>query len=219
VQKNYSRSPRRVRDGAASDHRYEPARDPFITRKAVMGVPDPARISTSHIERFNLDVRMQTRRMTRLCNGFSRKLTHHTAAVSLFVAYVNFARIHGALRVTPAMEAGIASNVWSIEDLVVAALDAAGDAVSAPVKKPLRMPETPAGAAAPAVRALPNGGFLRAVPGGNAPPPGPMPAAPTPAPVAPALVVDANGQIDLFSWRAPKREPVQLNLFGPGEIV
>jgi hypothetical protein len=72
VQKNYSRSPRR---------------NPFITRRAERGIPDPTRISTSHVERLNLDGRMSTRRLTRLCNGFSRKFTHHTAAMSLFVAY------------------------------------------------------------------------------------------------------------------------------------
>lgn len=212
VQKNYSRSPRRVRDGAPSDHRYEPARDPFITRRAVMGVPDPSRISTSHVERLNLDVRMLTRRMTRLCNGFSRKLTHHTAAVSLFVAYVNFARIHGALRVTPAMEAGITDHVWSMQELVEAALDASREDASPPVKQPLRLPVD-----SHASRPLPNGGFLRVVSGGDAPKGpspdrGPSPVAPA-APVAPSLVTDATGQIDLFSWTPPKRDPVQLNLF------
>jgi hypothetical protein len=32
-------------------------------------------------------------------------------------------------------------------------------------------------------------------------------------PAAPALVTDENGQIDLFSWRQPKREMVQIDLF------
>lgn len=217
VQKNYSRSPRRVRDGQASDHRYEPARDPFITRKAIMGVPDPARISTSHVERLNLDVRMLTRRMTRLCNGFSRKLTHHTAAVSLFVAHVNFVRVHGALRVTPAMEAGLTDHVWSVEELVTAALDAAGDAVARPEKKPLRMPAPVAGAPATTVRALPNGGFLRVVPSGDGRAPSPDGGTPPAAPVVPALRFDENGQADLFSWTAPKRAMVQLDLFAPEE--
>jgi IS1 family transposase len=213
VQKDYSRSPRRVRDGQPSDHRYEPARDPFITRKVAMGVPDPARISTSHIERLNLDVRMQTRRMTRLCNGFSRKLTHHTAAVSLFVAFTNFCRIHGALRVTPAMEAGIADRVWSVQELVERAIEAATEPVAPPVKQPLKLPE---GAHAATSRALPNGGFLRLVGGGGEAPKGPAPdRGPSPAaPVTPGtLRFDESGQADLFSWLPPKREPVQLNLF------
>jgi IS1 family transposase len=102
VVKNYSRSPRRVRDGQHTDHRYEPPRDPFCVRTPVYGAPDMTKCSTSHVERLNLDVRMSTRRLTRLCNGFSRKLTHHTAAISLFVAHHNFCKIHSALRVTPA---------------------------------------------------------------------------------------------------------------------
>lgn len=218
VVKNYSRSPRRVRDGQPSDHRYEPARDPFCVRTPKYGNPDPRRISTSHVERLNLDVRMMIRRMTRLCNGFSRKLTHHTAAVSLFVSYVNLVRIHGALRVTPAIEAGIAEHVWTVEELVAAALDAAGEPVAKPLKKPLRMPVPPPGAPAPAVRELPSGrGFLRLVSsgaGGPAPTPGPQPSPAAPAQPAPSgPTFDASGQGDLFSWRPTPREPVQLTLF------
>ena len=37
---------------------------------------------------------------------------------SLYFMYYNFARIHQTLRVTPAMEAGIADHVWSIEEIV-----------------------------------------------------------------------------------------------------
>jgi hypothetical protein len=32
--------------------------------------------------------------------------------------HYNFARVHQTLRVTPAMEAGIADHVWSIEEIV-----------------------------------------------------------------------------------------------------
>lgn len=199
VHKDYSRSPRRVRDGLKTDYRYEPPRDPFITRIPVYGNPDPGRISTSHIERLNLEVRMQTRRMTRLCNGFSRSLTHHSAAVSLFVAHTNFCKIHGALRVTPAMEAGITDHVWSVEELVARALDAAVEPVAKPVKRPLRMPgETPS-VPAVAVRELPGGrGFLRVVQGGQAPAPKPPPVLP-PTPLAAALA--APRQLSLFSKR------------------
>jgi IS1 family transposase len=157
VVKNYSRSPRRVRDGQASDHRYEPPRDPFAVRTPVFGAPDVAKLCTSHVERLNLDVRMSTRRLTRLCNGFSRKLSHHAAAISLFVAHHNFCKVHSALRVTPAMEAGITDRVWDVEELVHHAL-AALEVPTAPiVKQPLRLPEVaPSVPEAPA-RALPNG--------------------------------------------------------------
>jgi len=32
--------------------------------------------------------------------------------------YDNFARIHSTLRVTPAMQAGAADHVWSLEEIV-----------------------------------------------------------------------------------------------------
>lgn len=58
------------------------------------------------------------RRFTRLTNGFSQKIENHIAAVTLHFMHYNFARVHKSLRVTPAMEAGIASHVWSIEEIV-----------------------------------------------------------------------------------------------------
>jgi hypothetical protein len=58
------------------------------------------------------------RRFTRLTNGFSKKLENHAAAVALHFIHYHFARIHKTLRVTPAMAAGIANPVWSIEDIV-----------------------------------------------------------------------------------------------------
>ena len=71
----------------------------------------PPHISTSHVERQNLTMRMSMRRFTRLTNAFSRKLENHAATVSLYFMYYNFARVHQTLRVTPAMEAAIADHV------------------------------------------------------------------------------------------------------------
>lgn len=62
-------------------------------------------------------MRMSIRRFTRLTNAFSKKIENHTAAVALHFMYYNFCRIHKTLRVTPAMEAGIASHVWSLEEM------------------------------------------------------------------------------------------------------
>jgi hypothetical protein len=75
-------------------------------------------ISTSFVERQNLTMRMQLRRFTRLTNAFSKKLSHLKAAVALHFAYYNLCRVHSSLRVTPAMEAGIADHVWGIDELV-----------------------------------------------------------------------------------------------------
>ena len=86
----------------------------------IMGDPDERRISTSHIERANLTVRMHLRRFTRLTNGFSKKLENLKAAVAIFMAWYNFCRVHQTLRVTPAMEAGLTDHVWTIGELFAA---------------------------------------------------------------------------------------------------
>lgn len=85
-----------------------------------LGHPDPALISTSHVERQNLTVRMQMRRMTRLTNAFSKKRENLGAAFALHFAHYNFCRIHKALRCTPAMEAGITKRLWELRDLLTA---------------------------------------------------------------------------------------------------
>ena len=84
----------------------------------ITGDPDFARISTSHVERANLTVRMHLRRFTRLTNGFSKKLANLKAAVSVFVAWYNFCKVHQTIRVTPAMEAGLTDHVWSLQELL-----------------------------------------------------------------------------------------------------
>lgn len=98
--------------------RYSPAKCIGCDMKTVSGVPDPAHVSTSYVERQNLTMRMSMRRFTRLTNAFSKKIDNHAAAISLYFMYYNFCRIHQTLRVTPAMEAKLTDHVWSIEELV-----------------------------------------------------------------------------------------------------
>lgn len=86
--------------------------------KTVIGEPDYQHVSTSFVERQNLTMRMLMRRFTRLTNAFSKKVDNHVAAISLYFAYYNFCRVHQTLRVTPAMEGGIADHVWNVEELV-----------------------------------------------------------------------------------------------------
>mgnify|MGYP001583860209 CR=1 FL=1 len=104
--------------------RYSPPKVFSTEVRAVMGRPDLRRICTSHVERSNLSVRMACRRLTRLTNGFSKKLRPLRAAVSLWFAYYNLCRPHQTLRVTPAMAAGVTDRVWSVGDLMDAALAA-----------------------------------------------------------------------------------------------
>lgn len=102
--------------------RYAPAQVVSVSRQHVIG--RPMHISTSLIERTNLSVRTSQRRFTRLSLGYSKKLENHKAAVSLFVAHFNLCRVHMTLRTTPAMALGVADHIWSIGELVEAALAA-----------------------------------------------------------------------------------------------
>jgi len=74
-------------------------------------------VSTSYVERQNLTMRMSMRRLTRLTNGFSKKIENLEHAVALHFMHYNFGRIHKTLRVTPAMEAGISEHVWTLEEI------------------------------------------------------------------------------------------------------
>jgi IS1 family transposase len=84
----------------------------------VKGAPAKEHISTSHVERQNLTMRMSMRRFTRLTNAFSKKCENHAAAVSLHFMHYNFCRVHQTLRVTPAMSAGLTDHVWELSDLI-----------------------------------------------------------------------------------------------------
>jgi len=101
-----------------SERRYSPGVCTGARKMAREGRPDPKHISTSHIERQNLTMRMSMRRFTRLTNAFSKKVENLGHAVSLHFMYYNFVRIHKSLRVSPAMAAGVTDRLWEIEDLV-----------------------------------------------------------------------------------------------------
>lgn len=210
MSKNYSAKGRR------DDHRYEPPRGiKFITKKTVYGSPDLDETSTAHVERQNCTMRHQIGRIRRLCLAFSKRFDRHCYAVNLGYVWYNVGWVVKGLRMTPAMAVGATDRLWSIEEFH----DAITELATAPTSKPERKPlahQVPAETA----RELPNNrGFLRVVQtsaGGPSPSPAPpMPPVPASAAVAPAAgaVVDESGQLDLLSWRAPKREPEQLSLF------
>jgi len=100
------------------EHRCSPAKCIGCDIKTISGVPDPQHVSTSYVERQNLTMRMSMRRFTGLTNGFSKKLENHAYAVALHFMDMNFVRIHQALRVTPAMEAGLSDHAWEMSELV-----------------------------------------------------------------------------------------------------
>jgi IS1 family transposase len=103
--------------------RYAPPRVVSVDKTPVAGEPIAELVSTSHVENKNLGVRMQSRRFTRLTNGHSKKFENHVAAVALHLAHYNFVKIHSSIRCTPAMASGVTASVWSVADLVSAALD------------------------------------------------------------------------------------------------
>jgi len=207
---DYAQLHKTFRQGGArdDDYRTEQPRNPVVTKRAMLGAPDMAKVSTSYVERQNGTMRAHIGRIRRFVYAFSKSLEHHRAAVSLGYVWYNLGHVVRTLRVTPAMQAGVTTHVWSLEEFLDAVLaEPAGDK---PVKVSLAH-RTPTETA----RELPNGrGFLRALPGGKG-----APSAPTPAPTPPAVepaAEDPPRQLSLLEWKPrPKKKPVlgQLSLF------
>lgn len=98
--------------------RYSPAVCMGAKKAAISGKPEFKHISTSYVERQNLTMRMSMKRFARLSNGFSKKVENHEHMLALHYMYYNFGRIHQSLRVTPAMEAGVADHVWELNEII-----------------------------------------------------------------------------------------------------
>jgi IS1 family transposase len=107
---------------AVAPGRYSPPACIGTKIKVRQGNPDPAKISTSYVERQNLTMRMGMRRFTRLTNGFSKKIENHIAAVAIHFMHYNFARPHKSLANpyprTPAMAAGVEDHIWTPAEIV-----------------------------------------------------------------------------------------------------
>jgi IS1 family transposase/lambda repressor-like predicted transcriptional regulator len=104
--------------------RYSPAECTGVKKVRIEGDPDPAHVSTSFVEAHNKTMRMHMRRFTRLTNGHSKKVANHAHMVALYTLFYNFIRTHSKLKMTPAMQAGIATTFLSFDD-VLARIDAA----------------------------------------------------------------------------------------------
>jgi len=112
-------------EGGGPQRRYSPAKLLSTEKTWVMGNPDEDFVSTSYAERQNLTMRMNIRRLTRLTNGFSKKIENHIHAIALYFMHYNFCRKHetltkaaGGIHTTPAMAAGVSDHVWKIEEIV-----------------------------------------------------------------------------------------------------
>ena len=111
IVKSYEETP-------AGRGRYSPPRIVSVEKDDKIGWPDMDLVSTSLVERSNLTIRMQVRRLTRLTNGFSKKLENLKAAMDLHFTHYNFVRFHRSIRCTPAMEAGVVRSPIAVADLV-----------------------------------------------------------------------------------------------------
>lgn len=102
--------------------RYSPPHVTGTKKTVVLGDMKAKDLSTSYIERQNLTMRMCMRRLTRLTNGFSKKLENHKAATALHFAHYNFCRVHRTIKETPAMAAGVTFTPWTVNDLLDAVI-------------------------------------------------------------------------------------------------
>ena len=102
---------------SSPERRYSPAICTGAVKTRIEGSPDPVHVSTSHVERANLTMRMQNRRFTRLTNAFSKKFENHMHMVALYTVWYNMIRVHKTLRMSPAMAAGVVDKLWSMDDL------------------------------------------------------------------------------------------------------
>jgi IS1 family transposase len=117
-------------EGPKTEARYSPAECIGIRKDRISGNPDREMVSTSHVERSNLSMRMHMRRYTRLTNGHSKKFENHCHMVSLYTVWYNYVRRNSAVRMAPAMAAGISDRLWDMADIV-----ALIDAAEGPAKK------------------------------------------------------------------------------------
>lgn len=116
-------------EGPKTEARYSPAVCTGARKEAIMGHPDKRHVSTSHVERSNLSLRMHNRRFTRLTNAHSKKFENHCHMIALYTVWYNFAQINSAVKMPPAMAAGISTRLWEMTDIVGLIDAAAGPAM------------------------------------------------------------------------------------------
>ena len=107
-----------ARERVESYARYSPPTCVGCHASVQIGNPEHKHINTAYVERHNLSMRMHMRRFTRLTNAHSKKIENHLCALALYFMHYNYCKIHQTIRVTPAMEVGLADHVWELEELV-----------------------------------------------------------------------------------------------------
>jgi IS1 family transposase len=105
-------------DAGAPERKYSPGICTGVTGKKITGKPNANYVSTSYVEKHNQSMRQHMRRFTRLTAAHSKKLVNHIHMVSLYTVWYNFARINSAVKVSPAMAAGLTDTLWDVGDIV-----------------------------------------------------------------------------------------------------
>ena len=105
-------------DVPQTEARYSPPACIGARKIQVEGKPKRKDVSTSHVERHNLTMRMGMRRFTRLTNAFSKKIENHLHMLSLYFVHYNFCRVHKTLKCSPAMAAGVSDTLRDMEWIV-----------------------------------------------------------------------------------------------------
>ena len=105
-------------DAPETHARYSPPACVGARKRRIIGKPERGAVSTSHVERHNLTMRMGMRRFTRLTKAFSKKIENHLHMLSLYFVHYNFCLIHRSVRMSPAMTAGVSETLRDMEWIV-----------------------------------------------------------------------------------------------------
>jgi IS1 family transposase len=105
-------------DAAGPERKYSPGECCGTSKRRVLGKPIKAFVSTSYVEKHNQTMRQHMKRFTRLTAAHSKKIENHVHMVALYTTWYNFARINSAVRMSPAMAAGLEKRLWDIADIV-----------------------------------------------------------------------------------------------------
>lgn len=102
----------------SSEAKYSPPKINGAKKTPMIGLPARQHISTSHVERHNMTIRMSMRRFTRLTNAHSKKIEYHEHSIAVFFMFYNYCRVHSTIGTTPAVASGLADHVWSLDELL-----------------------------------------------------------------------------------------------------
>lgn len=100
------------------ERKYSPSVCIGAEKRKLIGRPAAKYVSTSYVEKHNQTMRQHMKRFARLTAAHSKKVKNHAHMVALYTTWYNYARINSAVKMSPAMAAGISDQLWDIADLV-----------------------------------------------------------------------------------------------------